>query len=252
MVFDFSYAVLLAVIYGISLVVVAGAVTVWLVERRRHRGEGRLLGTHHIHAKWWREQGANHGELLYVAMGDSTAQGIGASRPGHSYVGLIAKYLHSTTGQTVRTVNLSQSGARLRETLEKQVPQLPTLEPDIITVSVGANDIPDFDPLRFAHEFGDLCDALPPHALVADLPSFYLGERERNVKIANAAVRAIVADHHLTLVPLYAITKRRGVSRTATRHVAMDFFHPNDRGYTTWASAFLPLLPKTVSSVLKH
>lgn len=252
MVFDFSYAVLLVVMYGISLIVVAGAVTVWLVERRRHRGAGHLLGTHHIHAKWWRDQRANHGELLYVAMGDSTAQGIGASRPGHSYVGLIAKYLHSTTGQTVRTVNLSQSGARLRDTLEKQVPQLPTLEPDIITVSVGANDIPHFDPLRFAHEFEDLCDALPPHALVADLPSFYLGERERNVKIANAAVRAIVADHDLTLVPLYAVTKRRGVSRTATRHVAMDFFHPNDRGYTTWASAFLPLLPKTVASPLKR
>jgi hypothetical protein len=32
----------------------------------------------------------------------------------------------------------------------------------------------------------------------------------------------------------------------------MDFFHPNDRGYTTWASAFLPLLPTALDRVLRH
>jgi acyl-CoA thioesterase I len=249
---DFRDAVLLAVISGIALVVVGGAVIVWLVERRRHRGETHLLSTHQINAKWWRDQRTGYGDLLYVAMGDSAAQGIGASRPGRSYVGLIARQLRTMSGQSVRVVNLSQAGARLREALESQVPQLNGLHPDVITVSVGANDIAQFDPKRFAQEFEDLCAALPPHALVADLPSFYLGERERNVVLANAIVRTVVADHSLTLVPLHDATKRRGVSRTALRDVSVDFFHPNDRGYSTWASAFIPLLPRALDRMLRR
>jgi lysophospholipase L1-like esterase len=247
---DFRDAVLLGVISVIALVVVGGAVVVWLVERRRHRGEGHLLSTHQAHAKWWKDQRGSTGTLLYAAMGDSAAQGIGASRPGRSYVGLIAKQLRASTGQSVRVVNLSQAGARLRDALAKQVPQLRSLHPDVLTVSVGANDIPEFDPKRFADEFEELCAALPPHALVADLPSFYVGERERNVTLANAIVHKVVAEHSLTLVPLHQATKRRGVSRTALRDVSVDFFHPNDRGYSTWASAFLPLLPTALERVL--
>ncbi|GAB3041859.1 hypothetical protein GCM10027052_24700 [Parafrigoribacterium mesophilum] len=252
MLVDFRDAVLLAVISGIALVVVGGAVIVWLVERRRHHGETHLLSTHQINAKWWKDQRTGTGDLLYVAMGDSAAQGIGASRPGRSYVGLIAKHLRASSGQSVRVINLSQAGARLRDVLAKQVPQLHGLEADVITVSVGANDIAEFDRKRFAREFEQLCAALPPNALVADLPSFYLGERERNVAIANTIVHQVVADHSLTLVPLHDATKRRGVSRTALRDVSVDFFHPNDRGYSTWASAFLPLLPKALDRMLRR
>ena len=250
--FDFRAAVLFGLIAGISLVVIGGAVAVWLIERRRHRGLGLLTAKQPLHAKWWRDQRGGHGELLYVAMGDSAAQGIGASRPGRSYVGLIAKHLRASTGQTVRVVNLSQAGARLREALAKQVPQLEALEPDVLTVSVGANDIAEFEPTRFAREFDELCAALPPRALVADVPSFHLGDRERSVKVANAIVRKTVAQYGLTLVPLHATTKRRGVSRTALRDVSVDFFHPNDRGYNTWASAFLPLLPKAIDRAVRH
>ena len=252
MLVDFRDAVLLAVIFVIALVVIGGALTVWLVERRRHRGEGILLSTHQIHAKWWKDQRRGNGNLLYVAMGDSAAQGIGASRPGRSYVGLIARQLRASTGQSVRVVNLSQAGARLSDALSKQVPQLSPLQPDVVTVSVGANDIAEFDQKRFAREFGELCAALPPDTLVADLPSFYIGERERNVRIANAIVRKVVAEHSLTLVPLYRATQRRGVSRTALRDVSVDFFHPNDRGYSIWASAFLPLLPTALDRVVGH
>jgi acyl-CoA thioesterase-1 len=31
--------------------------------------------------------------------------------------------------------------------------------------------------------------------------------------------------------------------------VAGDFFHPNDRGYRVWASAFLPLLDRAIAKL---
>ncbi len=65
-----------------------------------------------VNSAWWREHAKTEGDLLYVALGDSTAQGIGASRPGNGYVGILADRIRALSGRTVRTVNLSVSGAR--------------------------------------------------------------------------------------------------------------------------------------------
>ena len=230
-------------------VVAGGGIGLWLNERRRRREIQRLAETLAVHAKWWRERRKAKGELTYVAMGDSAAQGIGASKPHRSYVGLIARQLRLTSGQSVRVINLSQSGARLREVLAKQLPELAKLEPDILTVSAGANDIADFDAARFAREVTELCSALPPGTLIADLPCFFVGRQEKDVRIANVILRRVAAEHLLTVVPLYATTRRKGFWLTALRNVAGDYFHPNDRGYRVWASAFLPLLPAVVSDI---
>lgn len=214
----------------------------YAVIRRRSSAVVRLAETIPVNAAYWKEQRLKHGELLYVAIGDSAAQGIGGSRPGRSYVGLLARGIRSHTGRTVRVVNLAQSGGRLREALEKQVPALTKLAPDIVTVSIGANDISTFDPVRFERELRRIYAALPPFAVVADLPSFYLGEYERRVRIANEIVHRTAEEFGLTVAPLHRTTWRRTAARTALRDVAADFFHPNDRGYAVWASAFEPLL----------
>ena len=63
----------------------------YLVIRRRTDGVLRLAATIPLHSAHWREQRKKSGDLLYVAIGDSAAQGIGASRPHHSYVGVLAR-----------------------------------------------------------------------------------------------------------------------------------------------------------------
>lgn len=205
-----------------------------------------------VHSAYWREQGKKEGDLLYVVIGDSAAQGIGASRPSHGYVGVVARDIHRQSGKTVRIVNLSQSGARLREAVAKQEPAVRGMRPDIVTVSIGANDIgsPDgFDPQRFEKELRIIYRALPPHAIVADLPSFYLGEPERRVRVANEIVRRVASELGLQVAPLHSVTLRRTAARTALRDVSADFFHPNDRGYEAWASAFAPLVARRVAQL---
>lgn len=216
-----------------------------LVIRRRTDGVLRLAATIPLHSAHWREQRKKSGDLLYVAIGDSAAQGIGASRPHHSYVGVLARDIRKETGLSVRVVNLSQSGARLREALET-LPALARLKPDIVTVSIGANDIPDFNPERFERELRQLAAALPEFSIIADLPSFYFGEYQRRVRLANEIVRRVAADFGLTVAPLHKVTHARTAARTALRDVAADFFHPNDRGYVVWASSFKPLLLATI------
>ena len=241
-----------AAVGGAALVtgaVLAGSVVVArrAVIRRRRGGMMRLANTIPINSAYWREQHRRGGELLYVAVGDSAAQGIGASRPGHSYVGLLARDIREQSGRTVRVANLSQSGARLREALEKQLPVLATLTPDIVTVAIGANDIAGFEAERFEREIRMLFAALPAQAIVADMPSFYLGRAEQRARVANRILRTVAAEFGLTVAPLHRVTRRRSAARTALRDVAADFFHPNDRGYRVWASAFAPLVSAAVA-----
>ncbi|MEX1079819.1 MAG: SGNH/GDSL hydrolase family protein [Homoserinimonas sp.] len=237
----------------VAAAIAATATTAWLTvtafHRRRQNGSKRLALTLPVHSAWWREHAQREGELLYVAVGDSAAQGIGASTPHRGYVGTVAAHLRKTTGKSVRVVNLSVSGSRLRETLESQVPKLAGLTPDVITVSIGANDIATFDGVRFDRELRKLANALPPHAIVADLPSFFFGEAERRVRLANGIVHQVVGERGFALAPLYRATRRQGAARVALNQAAADFFHPNDRGYRVWASAFLPLIDRVFESL---
>ncbi|KQM84441.1 esterase [Agromyces sp. Leaf222] len=192
-----------------------------------------------VNSAYWREQRAGPGELLYVAVGDSAAQGIGASRPGHSYVGFIARTMAAASARRVRTVNLGISGATLRIALDDELPVLARLRPDVLTVCIGANDIADFDPARFDREVRELLAALPDHAIVADLPSFYFPPAQAKVRAANRLLRAAAAERGLTVVPLFARTNRQGMWGVTTQF-AGDLFHPNDRGYRIWADVFRP------------
>lgn len=192
-----------------------------------------------VHSLWWRNHAKVKGELLYVAIGDSAAQGIGASEPHRSYVGLLADHIRLATGRTVRVVNLSVSGATVELAVRDQLPRFVKLSPDIVTVAIGANDIALWDAATFDAGIRELFAVLPAHTLVADLPCFHLPRNERKVAVANHILRTVAAERDLAVVPLHATTKRQGLRSIAT-HVASDLFHPNDRGYRVWAEAFLP------------
>ncbi|MDJ0349943.1 SGNH/GDSL hydrolase family protein [Cryobacterium sp. PH29-G1] len=215
--------------------------------RRDHEQQKAILNkTLPVHSAWWRDHAIQSGELLYVAIGDSAAQGIGASSPNKSYVGVLADHLRLVTGQTVRVVNLSVSGATVALAARDQLSRFEALKPDLVTVAIGANDIAQWNPERFEAGIRTVFTALPPTALVADVPCFHLPHNEVKVAVANEIIRRVAAEHELTVVPLHATTKRAGI-RSITTHVAKDLFHPNDRGYRSWAEAFLPALSADVA-----
>ncbi|MFB9308770.1 lysophospholipase L1-like esterase [Agromyces hippuratus] len=203
-----------------------------------------------IHSKWWRDHAKADGELLYVAIGDSAAQGIGASRPDRSYVGQIAEELRASTGRSVRVVNLSVSGATTALAVRDQLPRfrdIRALRPDVVTVSIGANDIADWNPERFDRNIRSILAELPLHAVVADLPCFHFPQNERKVAEANRMLRAAAREHGLVVAPLHEATRRQGLRGILTQF-ARDMFHPNDHGYAVWAEAFGPALAGVLRS----
>jgi acyl-CoA thioesterase I len=222
-----------------AIAATAGMLVIRRIRRGMIAGAAILNETLPIHSKWWRDNAKLPGELLYVAIGDSAAQGIGASAPGHGYVGVLADHIRTLTARTVRVINLSVSGATVGLAVADQLPRFRTLEPDIVTVAIGANDIAAFDAAAFEAGLREIFSVLPQHAIVADLPCFYLPHNERKVAVANSILRRVAAERNLTVVPLHESMKRQGVYGMFTQF-AQDLFHPNDRGYKVWASAFEP------------
>jgi len=188
-------------------------------------------------ADYWRQPRGTPGGLLYVALGDSTAQGIGASRPELGYVGLVAERLRRATGRPVRVVNLSRSGARIEDLLREQVPALSQLRPDLVTVAIGGNDVRAYDPVAFADRVRRLTAQLPAGSVLADVPYFMHGRWERDALEASDAVRRSGVARGLAVVPLHEAQRREGAIAMLNQFAA-DWFHPNDHGYRVWADAF--------------
>ena len=228
-----------AVAVGGAAVAAGAAYLLWLA---RHRAAWTPLLTnripaHHVH---WRERGrADPEAVLYVALGDSAALGLGASQPDRGYVGIVAEEIARLTGKRVRVRNLAIDGATCAVVLADELHRLPKAPALVCTIDVGANDIWSFEPARFRDELDRICAALPAGAIVADLPSFSPLPIAGRVRAANRIVHEVVAAHGLTLAPLHAETQRGGPV-IAIRNAAGDLFHPNDRGHRVWAEAFLP------------
>lgn len=187
--------------------------------------------------EYWSQPRGEPDGLLYVALGDSAAQGIGASRPALGYVGLLADQLRDSTGEPVQTVNLSRSGARIDDVLQHQLPHLQRLQPDLVTVAIGGNDILGFDIETFTEQVDALTAALPPGTVIADVPYFMHGRWERDATQAARVLTQSARARDLTVVPLHEQLRAEGWQAMLTQFAA-DWFHPNDRGHRIWAQAF--------------
>jgi lysophospholipase L1-like esterase len=168
---------------------------------------------------------------LWVALGDSMTQGIGAADISGGWVSQLHRQL-AADGHHFRLVNLSVTGARVRDVVDDQLPRLRALgvTPDLVTVLIGANDM--FPRRRRAPAVGQyaaLLDALPAgRSIVAPLPQRNDPARAINALISRAAARGLV--------------RVAGFPRTSLRELfgtlAEDHFHPNERGYAGIAAAF--------------
>jgi len=169
---------------------------------------------------------------LWVALGDSMAQGIGASAPEQGWVGQLARHLPDH-----RLVNLSLSGGRVEDVLDRQLPAMDALPevPDLVTCLVGANDL--MNPKHregVGGRYSKLVDRLPPGTVIGNQPGTFDAALEVNDLIDDAVLR-----RGLVLADL-----RDPRTRHWSGKLSPDHFHPNDRGYAGIAAVFAEALPR--------
>ena len=186
------------------------------------------------------------GEPLTVAvLGDSTAQGIGAEGPEESFGARVARAL-AEEGRDVGFVNLGVSGASARDVLERQLPRLDGLSPDLVLLSVGANDVTSrTSTAEYAATMAEITSRLaetgarvavlnvPAIVTVPLLPLPLRLLLDVRTHRYNDALRRLREEQGFTLVPIYEET-REPFERDRTNFAA-DGYHPSSKGYALWA-----------------
>ncbi len=164
---------------------------------------------------------------LWVVLGDSAAQGVGASDYLSGWVGGVLERLRAG-GEPWRVVNLSRSGARTREVVDVQLPVARELPFQLLTAVVGGNDALRSKEPVWRRDAVDLCAALPRGAVVSTVAR---GVFERKTRRVNAVIRAEAAERGLRVADLWEHTG------PPYRGLYFDGFHPNDAGYRQWTEA---------------
>ncbi len=195
--------------------------------------------------------------LRYAVLGDSTAAGVGAAAEDGIAV-LTARHLGLTHRVSMR--NLGVSGARMRDVLETQLGEAERLTPDLVLLSVGANDVTHLTSIpamrrRLRAIVGRLRAASPGVRIVVTgapdmgspprVPWLLRGVATLRTRMVNRMFVAEARRLHLVFAPIAADTGP--LFRRDRTLFADDRFHPNTRGYAAWVTVLDDALARALA-----
>ena len=176
--------------------------------------------------------------IIYVALGDSLTEGLGASDYKNSFPYLLTEKL-SVKG-SVQLYNLARSGATSQDVVVTQLPKVLPLKPDLITLLIGTNDIHNLVSLKdFESNYRTIVATLKKSEAKIYLFSIpYLGSDkiiyfpykfalEERTRQFNNVVKKVSSDYGFEYIDLYTVKK-------SANFYSSDEFHPSDEGYREW------------------
>jgi lysophospholipase L1-like esterase len=190
--------------------------------------------------------------LTFVVLGDSTAAGVGSGGAEFAYPTLLAERL-AGSGQRVHLIDLGESGARVGDMLERQVPEAVDSNPDLVFVGIGANDATHLTKLadvrRDMTSALDLLEGTSAKIVVAGAPDMraaafleplrsIVGWRGRRVA---ETIEDVARSYGIPAVPLAEQTGKY-FAMDPEKYYSPDDFHPSGAGYELWARAIYPAL----------
>jgi len=197
------------------------------------------------------------GPIVYVALGDSTGVGQGASNGG--YVDRMFRKLEVQRPGS-RLLNLCVSGATTIDVVKEQLDEGIAANPDLVTLGVGINDIGHGLSLQeFARNYQSILDRLKKetHAVVVvtnipdissapRIPSAMRDEYQRTIDQFNQKLQEIATTSGVIVFDIYTITREQLPAHP--EFFSADGFHPSDAGYEMWAEQMWPTLLKVIGS----
>lgn len=195
-------------------------------------------------------------EITYLAVGASDALGVGAFPDADDgYVFIIEDELDEAYEEDVNLCTLCLVALpaaeldRIEDVLNNVLDA--GVEPDIVTILVGSNDIiAGVDPADFEAQLREAITAIldaSPNAFIVignvpnlmQLPRFMDGEdpdvTPENIMTFNAIIAEVAADFGISLVDLFS-------EMITADFVADDGFHPSDQGHERIAELFLDVI----------
>lgn len=189
----------------------------------------------------------------YVALGDSLSKGVsdwGRGDPTIGFAPVLAALLRRSSPK-LEFINLGVGGARAADVLGGQLPRVAALAPELVTLAVGANDVPNTPVEQFGRSYDALLrglrDKIPGTIVVTTIPHFghllppqYAGYRALLDERIRTFNRIIIEAAETTGALLVDLQDRAEVQDP--QNVSADGIHPNARGYRIMARAFVEAL----------
>jgi lysophospholipase L1-like esterase len=195
--------------------------------------------------RYWASRAAEpveKGDFQIVAIGDSTIQAIGATDPLDGVVGRVEEFVKNKTSRETHVFNVSRSGAKIGEAVKNQLVKVKDRQPDLVIVSIGANDAVNNISLdQYRQSYKNFVKTLPrDKTIYANTPD--VANRPEYQKIFEEEV--IAKGQNVAKVYENVL-----LHRNDPRVYGGDFFHPSGTGYGYWFNAFKPEVDEILKKI---
>jgi lysophospholipase L1-like esterase len=189
--------------------------------------------------------------LRYVALGDSYTIGTSVSAADGWPSRLVARI-----PQLELVANLGVNGYTSRDVIEEELPAVPRLRPEFVSLLIGVNDVVQgvseatyrTNVERILDALVDLlpsdrvlCVATPDYTVTPQGAAFGSPQQQRaGIERVNAMLGEGCTSRGIRFVPeVFAISKAAATDRSL---VAGDGLHPSGPQYALWVDAIAPIL----------
>ncbi len=203
-------------------------------------GVARIDAQREPHADFWddwNQRAVASTGPLWIALGDSTSQGIGSPDPLQGWVPQVLERLRDDTGDSWRVVNLGITGAQFDDIVEYELPRVEHLraagqEPSLMTLLAGSNNLvaPNTWPNALS-ELETILDALAPRSVIGRVGVDHAGNSVMARSFTRAIEKAAKDGQHELFWP-WSWPSRDGIGD--------DNYHPGAKGYGYMADIIYP------------
>jgi acyl-CoA thioesterase I len=188
--------------------------------------------------------------FVYVALGDSTVVGVGASHSDRAFPSLIFKSIQLKYPKA-EYYNFGRGGSTIKDVRDEQLTQTIELNPSLITISIGANDIAthtkitDFE-RRLSELFERLSsqtkakiviNSIPDLSATHNLSRFAKIYGNYRIRLFNRIIQHTADKFGALYVDLYL--QSRIFAQNYPEVFSEDGLHPSDTGYALWANTII-------------
>lgn len=188
-------------------------------------------------------------KFVYVALGDSAVEGVGATSHHKSFPALVFSAIKQEIGH-VEYHNFGKSGARVLDVLKNQVEKAVEKQPDLVILSVGFNDVVKRTRLEdFEKDFAETLEILskkthallvvnniPDISLALSIPFYKKVYAQILIRRFNNTIKTQVHKNHASLVDMHSQTK---MLKEYDGLISSDGLHPSDLGHALWGLTVL-------------
>jgi len=191
--------------------------------------------------------------FIYVAIGDSTVEGVGATAGEKSFAGRIFSFLREHREQ-VEYYNFGKAFATVKDVITFQLPKVLDKNPDLVVIAVGANDIQCHTSQRkFDKQYSKLLVTLKQktHAVIIvntipDVSSLHIVPRLAKlyckwlVQRFNNRISQHAEKTGASVVDAYKRSNDlKKIYSNYKELLFVDGVHPSDKGYALWADTII-------------